>query len=96
MRFPHGRMLCSIEFKFIKSLINFNRTGMAAVPAWPQLLMPPLVMKWQSVKDDDRALFPLLSCLTSVAQAMGPARGPAAHPPSSNPHLPSPLNCPLV
>ena len=38
----------------------------------PQLLMPPLIAKWQSIKDDDRALFPLLACLTSVAQAVGP------------------------
>lgn len=37
-----------------------------------QLLMPPLILKWQTIKDDDRALFPLLSCLTSVAQALGP------------------------
>jgi transportin-1 len=36
------------------------------------LLMPPLIAKWQSIKDDDRALFPLLACLTSVAQAVGP------------------------
>jgi transportin-1 len=47
-------------------------------PELAQLLMPPLVMKWQSVKDDDRALFPLLSCLTSVAQAMGPGFLPYA------------------
>lgn len=41
-------------------------------PELIQLLMPPLILKWQQIRDDDRALFPLLSCLTSVAQAVGP------------------------
>lgn len=32
-----------------------------------------LTILWaQSIKDDDRALFPLLACLTSIAQATGP------------------------
>ena len=41
-------------------------------PELIQMLMPALIVKWQEVKDDDRALSPLLACLTSVAQAMGP------------------------
>ena len=36
-----------------------------------QMLMPPLFAKWQALKDDDRDLFPLLECLSSVATALG-------------------------
>lgn len=34
------------------------------------ILMPPLMMKWNMLHDDDRAIFPLLECLTAVAQAL--------------------------
>eukprot|EP00993_Chasmostoma_nieuportense_P000054 NODE_104_length_3154_cov_167.802775_g97_i0.p1 GENE.NODE_104_length_3154_cov_167.802775_g97_i0~~NODE_104_length_3154_cov_167.802775_g97_i0.p1 ORF type:complete len:897 (-),score=211.37 NODE_104_length_3154_cov_167.802775_g97_i0:408-3098(-) len=47
-------------------------------PELIQLLMPPLIKKWMALKDDDRALFPLLACLTSVAQAVGPGFQPYA------------------
>lgn len=30
--------------------------------------MPPLVEKWQQLRDSDRDLFPLLECFTSIAQ----------------------------
>lgn len=33
--------------------------------------MPPLIAKWNTLPDDNRELFPLLECLTSVAQALG-------------------------
>ena len=32
--------------------------------------MPPLIAKWNSLKDDDKDLFPLLECLSSVATAL--------------------------
>ncbi|XP_065175090.1 transportin-1-like [Sycon ciliatum] len=35
-----------------------------------QLLMPPLIEKWNTLKDDDRDLFPLLECLSSLATAL--------------------------
>ena len=35
------------------------------------ILMPPLMRKWNLLKDDDRNLFPLLECLTAIAQALG-------------------------
>lgn len=47
-------------------------------PEFIQILMPPLVRKWQTLADDDRALFPLLACMTSVAQALGPGFLPYA------------------
>ena len=34
------------------------------------LLMPPLIQKWNVLKDDDKDLFPLLECLSSVATAL--------------------------
>lgn len=33
--------------------------------------MPALFAKWNALKDDDKALFPLLECLSSVATALG-------------------------
>lgn len=35
-----------------------------------QLLMPPLIQKWNMLKDEDKDLFPLLECLSSVATAL--------------------------
>lgn len=35
------------------------------------ILMPPLIAKWNALPDDNRELFPLLECLTSIAQALG-------------------------
>jgi len=35
------------------------------------MLMPPLIHKWNLLKDEDRDLFPLLECLSSVATALG-------------------------
>jgi hypothetical protein len=30
--------------------------------------MPPLISKWQQLPDNDKDLFPLLECFTSIAQ----------------------------
>ena len=42
--------------------------------------MPPLYAKWSDLKDDDRDLFPLLECLSSVATALGLGFQPYAQP----------------
>ena len=42
--------------------------------------MPPLVAKWNALADDDKSLFPLLECFTSIAQALGRAFAPFAPP----------------
>ena len=34
------------------------------------LLMPPLIFKFNVLKDDDKDLIPLLDCLSSVASAL--------------------------
>ncbi|KAG0595592.1 hypothetical protein M758_UG179600 [Ceratodon purpureus] len=40
-------------------------------PKYLEILMPPLISKWQLLPDSDRDLFPLLECFTSIAQALG-------------------------
>lgn len=40
-------------------------------PELIEILMPPLMRKWHALKDDDRNIFPLLECLTAIAQALG-------------------------
>lgn len=44
------------------------------------ILMPPLVRKWDQILDHDKDLFPLLECFTSIAQALGPEFMPYAEP----------------
>uniref|UniRef100_T1I188 Transportin-1 n=1 Tax=Rhodnius prolixus TaxID=13249 RepID=T1I188_RHOPR len=39
-------------------------------PDYINMLMPPLIHKWNILKDDDKDLFPLLECLSSVATAL--------------------------
>ena len=39
-------------------------------PEYIELLMPPLIAKWNVLKDEDKDLFPLLECLSSVATAL--------------------------
>ncbi|KAG0590810.1 hypothetical protein KC19_1G128300 [Ceratodon purpureus] len=40
-------------------------------PKYLEILMPPLISKWQQLSDSDKDLFPLLECFTSLAQALG-------------------------
>ncbi|CAF0785363.1 unnamed protein product [Didymodactylos carnosus] len=35
-----------------------------------QILMPPLIERWNSLANDDKDLFPLLECLSSIATAL--------------------------
>merc|ERR1719167_765540 len=44
------------------------------------LLMLPLIQKWNVLKDDDKDLFPLLECLSSVATALQEGFLPYAEP----------------
>jgi hypothetical protein len=37
------------------------------------LLLPPLLQKWQALDDNDKDLWPLLECMSSVAAAIGEA-----------------------
>ncbi|CAH2051514.1 unnamed protein product [Thlaspi arvense] len=49
-------------------------------PAYLEILMPPLVLKWQQLTNSDKDLFPLLECFTSISQALGVAFAPFAQP----------------
>ncbi|VEU21516.1 DEKNAAC102307 [Brettanomyces naardenensis] len=45
-----------------------------------KMLLPPLIEKWQRLSDDDKDLWPLLECMSSVAAALGEAFAPYAVP----------------
>ncbi|KAL8139924.1 hypothetical protein V2J09_005945 [Rumex salicifolius] len=49
-------------------------------PAYLNILMPPLIAKWQQLADSDKDIFPLLECFTSIAQALGPGFAQFAEP----------------
>ncbi|CAN8271312.1 unnamed protein product [Cochlearia groenlandica] len=49
-------------------------------PAYLEILMPPLVAKWQQLSNSDKDLFPLLECFTSISQALGVDFAPFAQP----------------
>ncbi|XP_057298816.1 transportin-1-like [Hydractinia symbiolongicarpus] len=49
-------------------------------PEYINMLMPPLIAKWNQLKDEDKDLFPLLECLSSVATALQSGFLPYAEP----------------
>ncbi|WOL18764.1 transportin-1 [Canna indica] len=49
-------------------------------PKFLDILMPPLIAKWQELSNSDKDLFPLLECFTSIAQALGPGFSQFAEP----------------
>ena len=49
-------------------------------PEFIEMLMPPLIKKWNELKDEDKDLFPLLECLSSVATALHSGFLPYAEP----------------
>ncbi|KAG6536071.1 hypothetical protein ZIOFF_001113 [Zingiber officinale] len=49
-------------------------------PKYLEILMPPLIAKWQQLANADKDLFPLLECFTSIAQALGPGFSQFAEP----------------
>ncbi|PWN39074.1 ARM repeat-containing protein [Ceraceosorus guamensis] len=49
-------------------------------PEYVEIIMPPLISKWQSLDDGDADLIPLLECLSSVTIAVGPGFLPYSPP----------------
>ncbi|GAA5797479.1 armadillo-type protein [Helicostylum pulchrum] len=49
-------------------------------PQYIDVIMPPLINKWQEISDDSTDLFPLLECLSSVTTALGKGFKPFAEP----------------
>ncbi|KAL3191764.1 hypothetical protein MRX96_059500 [Rhipicephalus microplus] len=76
---PLGEVVFFLTFMQHKNLlILYDAIGTLAdsvghhlnKPEYINLLMPPLIEKWNVLKDDDKDLFPLLECLSSVATAL--------------------------
>lgn len=78
-----GYILETLVFAFSKYqhknlLILYDAIGTLADSVGPHLnkpeyitmLMPPLINKWNVLEDEDKDLFPLLECLSSVATAL--------------------------
>uniref|UniRef100_A0A183CQ37 Transportin-1 n=1 Tax=Globodera pallida TaxID=36090 RepID=A0A183CQ37_GLOPA len=54
--------------------------GNLAEPPYAELIMNPLMSKWSQLRDDDKELFPLLECISSVATALHTAFFPYCEP----------------
>lgn len=78
-----GFILKTLVFAFSKYqhknlLILYDAVGTLAdsvghhlnKPEYINILMPPLIEKWNLLQDDDKDLFPLLECLSSIATAL--------------------------
>lgn len=66
-----------ILYDALGTLADSVGTALAA-PGLLQILMPPLIERWQKLADDDQDLIPLLECLSSIVIAIGPAFLPYA------------------
>lgn len=49
-------------------------------PTYIDLLLPPLIQRWQELDDSDKDLWPLLECMSSVAASIGEAFAGCAEP----------------
>ncbi|KAG9028013.1 hypothetical protein FS837_004015 [Tulasnella sp. UAMH 9824] len=49
-------------------------------PMYVNILMPPLIKRWEHLADDDDDLIPLLECLSSITMATGHGFAPYAEP----------------
>uniref|UniRef100_A0A915E4P1 Transportin-1 n=1 Tax=Ditylenchus dipsaci TaxID=166011 RepID=A0A915E4P1_9BILA len=54
--------------------------GNLSQPPFVDMIMAPLMEKWNVLKDDDKELFPLLECISSVATALHSAFLPYCEP----------------
>eukprot|EP00054_Salpingoeca_dolichothecata_P020737 m.131371 g.131371 ORF g.131371 m.131371 type:complete len:874 (+) comp23728_c0_seq2:250-2871(+) len=67
-RYQHKNLL--ILYDAVGTLADSVQRALNS-PELIDLLMPPLIEKWNVLADDDKDLFPLLECLSSVATALG-------------------------
>ncbi len=58
------------EYAFLFFVAHILWTCFLFVKEYIHKLMPPLIEKWNSLRDEDKNLFPLLECLSSVATAL--------------------------
>lgn len=57
--------VCQMRTTGSKLLIDYI---VALQPNYLEILMPPLIAKWQQLANSDKDLFPLLECFTSISQ----------------------------
>lgn len=74
-RYQHKNLL--ILYDAVGTLADVVGDRLSEDP-FKSILMPPLIAKWEAIRDDDRDLFPLLECMASVAVALGPEFAPYA------------------
>ena len=84
----YSTLLDITPFQHKNLLILYDAIGTLADSVGPNLnkaeyinmLMPPLIAKWNQLRDEDKDLFPLLECLSSVATALQSGFLPYAEP----------------
>ena len=76
-RFQHKNLL--ILYDAILTLADSVGSALNQ-PEYVELLVPPLLRKWEQLGDEDRGLVSLLECLSSVTVALGPGFQPFAVP----------------
>ncbi|KAJ1737218.1 hypothetical protein LPJ72_000673 [Coemansia sp. Benny D160-2] len=47
-------------------------------PQYVQMLMPPIIERWDNLQPDDQHMFPIFECLSATALALGPGFKPYA------------------
>ena len=82
-RFQHKNLL--ILYDAILTLADSVGSSLNS-PEYVELLVPPLLRKWEQLGDEDRGLVSLLECLSSVAVALGPGFQPFAVPVYNHTH----------
>jgi len=76
-KYQHKNML--ILYDAVGTLADAVGTALQN-PVYVDILMPPLLKRWDKLKNSDEDLVPLLECLSSVSIAIGPAFAPYVTP----------------
>ena len=71
-RYQHKNLL--ISYDAVQTLADHVGTALDR-QEHIHVLLPCLIQKWSNLSDDDRDLFPLLECMSSVTVALGSSFG---------------------
>lgn len=63
-------LLFYLEFKAWMDFIYMVNIDCDLQPKYLEILMPPLIAKWQQLSSSDKDLFPLLECFTSISHVL--------------------------
>ena len=64
------KLFFMIYYQYPRNKILFSSPTVSLFvlqPVYLDILMPPLIEKWQQLSNSDKDLFPLLECFTSIA-----------------------------